>query len=72
MPLTVVYLDDYEGKKKGTRARMLARDFMPLKRKGIVKRVPTMAADLIIKKQVHEKSLENLKKAKKPAKKVEK
>jgi hypothetical protein len=74
MPVTVVYLQDHEGKKQGERTRMSVPLFVRLFRAGIVKRVPTLVADI---KKANDKrgknpaSVANLKKpaAKKPAKK---
>lgn len=45
MPVTVVFLKDYEDKKKGTRARMLAPTFLRFYRLGFIKRVATKKSD---------------------------
>jgi hypothetical protein len=64
MPLGAEYLRNHEGQKKGTRTLMSVREFLPLKRAGIVKRVPSNFVTEA-RKQVHENSFKNLLKGKK-------
>jgi hypothetical protein len=48
--ITVIYLQDYEGNKKGDRVKMLALPFIRLKKQKIVKRI----ASIIHEKEVKE------------------
>lgn len=71
MPCSIIYLKDHEGKKKGERARVHARTLIQLMRLKVAKRVPAIASDFVPKEEkqkVNPKSMENLKKSKKPAK----